>query len=1051
MERGTAAHSERRTQRRSRGDGEERKEDGQHEQQPWEEDVVVEEQAGSGNSPVPLVSLLSPQPTPSKQRRVQGHPGEDGGVVVEAAVGRVDVSRRSMRGDSRRRERPPERALRGDEPRNRAERERRTQPPPSTAAAAVDEVKEQHQAADDREESEHNNHTAPPAATSSTAVAWVPPASHPLTSPLSASSSHLHHPPSFVHSTVPAVPSTASFEPDAPLHAMSLNAHTATDTHLTPGQPEPPAAIPHIPTTPAPHGATSHLNRSRTTVHATAARGRRQRRETDKRLARDPPAVRGEALFGNLLPDTLTHHSVLSLAQHLLQDASPLPPTITAASPPTGSANSSLFTCNSVAAYLASHTNSQPRLVPLPPFHPPRHTSPLAPAVSPNHFPPPLSSSTSATSISIHPTASLSYIPSVSPYHFPLWQNQLPAVLSSVLSNSLPLSPHLVALSASAGMDVYQQLCRLYASQLERSGEPHTAVLYLLAVGDVVDAVRLYVRCSMWGDAMLLARTRLARDNKLITQLWSGWGQWSWQESRQQQQQQQRESEDVRHRLVLQAVSCYIAAGEMEKALQSLIKASVIYPSSHSSTAAATPPSSLSDCLVDPYLPLAYDLAVMCYPSVLVSVEVFRWVGEYAAMQEQWDVALEAYGRDQHWAAMQCLVLVERLAAHSLALSAKQQHSNADSLLPLPTLVQQAWATSSLALQPTLPAAYKLLTSFTSFPFVSSAAAASLLSRTRANFAFHLCLSCLASSLSPAASLPALSDAAFVLYRHSFLSSMLLLVDGSLAPRMKELRRSDARGLYALTVFGLLLRAVQSGHRWQRRELVMWGMLQYKDTQQHSASQPASDEDGQLQCRALESASQLLLFSPAAMLATQLHRRHCIRTDLTALHEGTSETGLTDRPTLTGSLQQCDDSIRLLSHQLSIGVSDYSAGDCRSHFPLPIESCLLLLLYARRYCRVGGGVGVSSASVSSLVGQWRRWLSTCSLYIDRSARIAVAAVEGANGSSIGEADTVAVLQECRRLCAARAAVTDSSGGSTHFGCWEALSQYVSVDQYTQYT
>ena len=762
--------------------------------------------------------------------------------------------------------------------------------------------------------------------------------------------------------------------------------------------------------------------------------GQRQRRERERRSARDLPDKRSEALFGNLLPEALSHDSILALArQCLMLDGAPLH-----AVSPTASANGSLFTCNSVAAYLSSHTNSQQSLVPLPPFHPPRHTSPLSPAVSPNQLPPSLSASSSSASTSaIHPSASLSFVPSVAPYHFPLWQNQLPAVLSSVLSNSLPLSPHLVALSASAGMDVYQQLCRVYAGQLERSGEPQTAVLYLLAVGDVLDAVRLYVRCAMWGDAMLLARTRLARDDKLIAQLWSGWAQWSWQESSQQPVGRE-DKDDRRHRLALQAVSCHIAAGEMEKALQSLIRASVIYPASPPPAAAA--PSSLSDCPVDRYLPLAYELAVLSYPSVLASVEVFRWVGEYAAMQEQWDLALDSYGRDQHWAAMQCLVLVERLAAHSLALSAK--HSSTVSIeaaggrdcLPLPTLVQQAWATSSLSLQPTLPAAYQLLTSFASFPFVSSPVSASLLSRARANFSFHLCLSCLASSLSPAASLPSLSDAAFVLYRHSFLSSMLLLVDGSLAPRMKELRRSEARGLYALTVFGLLLRAVQSGHRWQRRELVMWGMLQYKDTS-------PSDDDGQLQCRALESASQLLLFSPAAMLATQLHRRHCLHSDMAAAGSSSNSGGSgSGSGNSSDSLQQCDDSIGLLSHQLSMRVSEYSADDWRSHFPLPLESCLLLLLYARRYC------SPAVAALSPLIGQWRRWLSTCSLYVERSSLDPTAAT---NGSSGADSDVTAVLRLCHRLCVARTAAVDSSGGvSAQALFWEPLPEYVSVDEYT---
>ena len=789
---------------------------------------------------------------------------------------------------------------------------------------------------------------------------------------------------------------------------------------------------------------------------ATGQRPRQREKERRRLLTREGPGSRSEPLFGNVLPETVTAQSIVALARSSLsipQSVSASPP-LAAPAPLSASPNASLFTCHSVAAYLSSHSSSSPqRLVPLPPFHPPRHTSPLSPSVAPSALPPPLSAQQPSSS-------QQSSAPSLAPFHFPLWQNQLPAVLSSALSHCLPLSPHLVALSASAGMDVYQQLCRVYAGQLEREGEPHTGVLYLLAVGDVLEAVQLYVRAAMWGEAMLLARCRLARDDKLIAQLWSGWGLWSWQQRQwladeQQQQRQHDEADDETreaddnslHRLALQAVGCYVAAGEMEKALQCLIRASVIYPR-HSSSSASPP--LLSVCPVDRYLPLAYELAVLSYPTVLVSVEVFRWVGEYAAMQEQWDVALDAYGRDPHWATMQCLVLVERLAAHSLHLSAQHSSGASKDELPLPTLVQQAWAASSLALQPTLPAAYKLLTSFTSFPFVSSPAAASLLYRTRANFAFHLSLSCLAATLSPSHSLPALSDAAFELYRPSFLSSLLLLVDGSLAPRMKELRRSDERGLYALTVFGVLLRAVQSGQRWQRRELVMWGLLDYKDAQQthssHSHSHsphsalPATDDDGQLQCRALESATQLLLLSPAAMLASQLHRRHCITRRLLEL-DGSAAL-------LAASLSECDDSIGLLSHQLSVRRplrtdSEWQWDEYRSHFPLPVESSLLLLLYARRFCSASAAVHTSALSQ-----HWRRCLATAAAYIQQqphehtaaAADAAAAAAEGGGGD-----DVAGMLRLCYRLCAAGAA---SAAAAPQTGqCWEPLPQFVAVEQF----
>ena len=661
--------------------------------------------------------------------------------------------------------------------------------------------------------------------------------------------------PSSSSPAVPAVPSTSSFEPDAPLHSIHLvpeppeepkepitlvvsprSAHLSAEEEQRSASQQPP---PHTPPDDEHVEDAAEAEREQS-----GRRGRGRAKDGHREGSRASPSG---VLFGNLLPDPLDHANLVALArlvkaQHQRQQgsatSSPTAPLSPSSSSPASSSSSSsspssavpplLFTSASISSYLTGHTghvSSAHQLLPLPPFHPPRFASPLSPAASSATS---AAQPTPATAHSSHGPA-LQSLPSLAPYHFPLWQGQLPGVLANVLATSSPLSPHLVALSASAGYDVYQQICHLYAQQLEREGDHHTAVLYLLNTADVSGAIRLYLRHSLYGEAMILARARLMKEDRLVTEVYHSWAEWSFAAA------EREEKHSRRHRLILQAVALHLAANEMEKALQTLVKASTLYPRP---AAPLSPTSALmslsSQCSEDVYLPLAYELACLVYPDVLVSSEVFRWYGEYNQMQERWDEALEAYGMDSHWSYMTCFVLCERLVAQTLHLSMRPQPStttgdrgDGKASLPLTSLILQAWMTSSLPLQPLLKSAYSSLAPYPTFPFVSSLSSSSLLFRTRANFCHHLSRSCLASMVDPSQALAHLSAAAFVLYHSAFLSSLLAFCTNSLAPRLKELKKEEKRGIYAIALLGLLLKATRERHKWTRKELVMWGLMDF--------------------------------------------------------------------------------------------------------------------------------------------------------------------------------------------------------------------------------
>jgi len=178
---------------------------------------------------------------------------------------------------------------------------------------------------------------------------------------------------------------------------------------------------------------------------------------------------------------------------------------------------------------------------------------------------------------------------------------------------------------------------------------------------------------------------------------------------------------------------------------------------------------------------------------------------------------------------MQCLVMVEKVVAETLHLSQKHQFSSISlqslqSLAPLPQLIMSTLLASSLPLQPLFQSTYATLMPYNSFPFVNSHPA--VLFKTRVNFSHHLCKSCLASIVDPPLSLTHLSAAVFTLYHAAFFQSLLLFFSSSLTSRLKDLKKEAGKsGLYAITLFGLLMKSVREQHKWTKKELVMWGML----------------------------------------------------------------------------------------------------------------------------------------------------------------------------------------------------------------------------------
>ena len=66
------------------------------------------------------------------------------------------------------------------------------------------------------------------------------------------------------------------------------------------------------------------------------------------------------------------------------------------------------------------------------------------------------------------------------------------------------LTADYVALSVSGGIVLWQTAAEAYAQQLEEKGDIHNAVLYLLSISKIHDAIDVYLRARLYRDALCL-------------------------------------------------------------------------------------------------------------------------------------------------------------------------------------------------------------------------------------------------------------------------------------------------------------------------------------------------------------------------------------------------------------------------------------------------------------------------------------------------------------------------------------------------------------------
>lgn len=117
------------------------------------------------------------------------------------------------------------------------------------------------------------------------------------------------------------------------------------------------------------------------------------------------------------------------------------------------------------------------------------------------------------------------------------------------------LTGALVAQAPMLGMDAWAAASRLLATQLEEKCFYHQAVAQLLACHQVIDAIAVYRRASLWRDALWLARARLASDSPVLSNLWLEWG---------------RVLQGRRHATL--AAQCFLRAGAPQNAVDVLFR-----------------------------------------------------------------------------------------------------------------------------------------------------------------------------------------------------------------------------------------------------------------------------------------------------------------------------------------------------------------------------------------------------------------------------------------------------------------------------------------------
>ncbi|CAG8449365.1 10378_t:CDS:10 [Ambispora leptoticha] len=81
----------------------------------------------------------------------------------------------------------------------------------------------------------------------------------------------------------------------------------------------------------------------------------------------------------------------------------------------------------------------------------------------------------------------------------------------------------ILALSPSAGRDVWESLIRRQAQKLMRKNDFYSAAMCFLACGDVYEAIDAHRHGKMFREAIMLARIRIPLDDPVLSDLYSEW------------------------------------------------------------------------------------------------------------------------------------------------------------------------------------------------------------------------------------------------------------------------------------------------------------------------------------------------------------------------------------------------------------------------------------------------------------------------------------------------------------------------------------------------
>ena len=90
-----------------------------------------------------------------------------------------------------------------------------------------------------------------------------------------------------------------------------------------------------------------------------------------------------------------------------------------------------------------------------------------------------------------------------------IWRGDITTIIQRMIQEKR-LTADYVALSVSGGIVLWQTAAEAYAQQLEERGDIHNAVLYLLSISKIHDAIDVYLRARLYRDALCLAVARLS-------------------------------------------------------------------------------------------------------------------------------------------------------------------------------------------------------------------------------------------------------------------------------------------------------------------------------------------------------------------------------------------------------------------------------------------------------------------------------------------------------------------------------------------------------------